>query len=132
MKAKAFSHAKNKFMNKILSFFFLVSSFSSLNALASEELPVWVEPNTKIAALEEIKTFSPTYTILNMTKKEITRPSGVTGFEVVSYFNNDKNQLFIFKTNCWPSHERLICQFTLYNSDHLVTKDYGKEVPRID
>lgn len=119
-------------MNKILAFLFLVSSFSSLSALANDELPSWLDPNTKQAAIEEIKTFSPTYTILNMTKKQVTRPSGATGFEVVYYYNNDKNQLFIFKTTCWPRNEKLICQFTLYNSDHLVTKDYGKEVPRFE
>lgn len=96
----------------LIALLILSSSFAST-------LPDWVLPNTKHAAMEELKFNASHFTILTLDTKEVSLSDGYAAIEVAITFTNSYNELYKQTATCNPIRNRLLCRYSLIDKKTL-------------
>lgn len=102
-------------MKKLIALMAFIT-FSSAFACT---LPDWVAPNTKHAAMEELKFNASHFTILTIDSKEVPLSDGYAAIEVSITFTNSYNELYKQTAVCNPIRNRLLCRYSLIDKKTL-------------
>ncbi len=107
----------------VLSLFAMVNAF----AVTQTALPDWVLPNTKHAAMEELKFNASHFTVLNVETEEVLLSDNYAAVEVKITFTNTYGDVYRQEAICNPIRNRLLCRYSLVDTKTLrvITESEG-------
>lgn len=112
------------FMKKLVALISLLTLTSAF-ALVQAELPNWVLPNTKAAALEQAYHAAEDVKVLGVFTEQVSLDDGYSAIKATVYFDSLDGSLEQIAI-CNPIKNKLLCRYTLSTEDgQVITQSEG-------